>query len=81
MVTTKILEVAMIFIKNANNKKIESVYISDLSTHVPSKILKINNIVNLISKTEFLEKRKLLLFGYILVHFMHKSFTVVKLKV
>lgn len=40
----------MIFIKNANNKN-ESVYISDLSTHVPSKILKINNIVNLISKT------------------------------
>lgn len=51
---TKILEVAMIFIKNANNKN-ESVYISDLSTHVPSKILKINNIVNLIWRT-FLKK-------------------------
>lgn len=38
---TKILEVAMIFIKNANNeskkKLCESVYVSDLSTHVPSK--------------------------------------------
>lgn len=58
---TKILEVAMIFIKNANSKN-ESVYISDLSTHVPSKILKINNIVNLISKKKTVLKKEIATF-------------------